>query len=206
MRGECERGRERERRGRGGVWSQGRQRDQRKEDEGQRERHKIDIFSRCEEKTGARPQIHLDSDPAAPPHVAETSHLSSVWVTNDRLWSNQTACHRDMWVSEQIWQNAHRPAYHAASINLHHQIKHAGINPDQLGNMQITPLGVKDGAAVSEVDGNSAVGFSFCPKWLSTEILQIQMSAVIAHHSVKCSYGVRQRRETASCKCQMRQQ
>lgn len=81
-------------------------------------------------------------------------HLLSIWVENDWLWSNQAACRWDKWVSEPIWGNVYRPAYPAASINLHHQIKQAEINPDQLGDMQITPPYVNDGAAVSKVDGN----------------------------------------------------
>lgn len=74
------------------------------------------------------------SDRAALPRVAETFHLFSIWVENDEPWSNQAACHWDVWASKPIWGNVHRAARNAAAgINPHRRIKRVEINPDQPG-------------------------------------------------------------------------
>lgn len=109
-------------------------------------------------KKGERPQHLLNSNHAAILYVAETFHLFTIWVENDWLWSNQTACHRAVWASERIWGNVHTPASPAAGINLRYQIKRTEINPEQLTDMQITPpRDAHDGAAVSKVDANSGM-------------------------------------------------
>lgn len=55
-------------------------------------------------------------------------------------------------MSEPICGNVYRPAHPAVNINLLHQIRRVEINPDQLGDLQITPMDVNDGAVVSKVD------------------------------------------------------